>query len=470
MFPTTAETIEIRPQPGPQEAFLSSPADIAIYGGAAGGGKTWALLLDPLRHVRVPGFNGVIFRRETPQITNPGGLWDESRKLYPYTGAVSRDTVRDWLFPPHGTKIKFAHLQYDDTVQDWQGAQVCYLAFDELCHFSETQFFYMLSRNRSTCGVRPYVRATCNPDPDSWVAEYIAWWIDQETGYPIPERAGVLRWFVRINNRIFWGDTPDNLWQQVDGLLPRDDFLPKSVTFIPARLDDNPALTAQDPAYRANLLALTLVDRQRLLDGNWKIRPASGTMFRREWFQIIDADQVPLLSRKVRWWDGAATEPSDDNPDPDWTAGVLIGEAAGHYYILDVQHFRKSPGATEAHMQQTAAVDGRTVEIGMEQEPGSAGKREAERFAKDLFKGYAFTSLPSSGDKVVRAKPFSSACEHGLVSLVRGPWTQDYLYELERFPEKGTHDDQVDASAGAFGHLTVSRTRMSARGRRRKGT
>lgn len=79
--------IEIKPQEGPQEQFLASAADIAIYGGAAGSGKTWGVLLEPLRHVtETPDFYAVFFRRNTTHIRNPGGLWDASMKLYPLTG------------------------------------------------------------------------------------------------------------------------------------------------------------------------------------------------------------------------------------------------------------------------------------------------------------------------------------------------------------------------------------------------
>nr|WP_234841454.1 terminase family protein [Sinorhizobium meliloti] len=77
-----------------------------------------------------------------------------------------------------------------------------------MTHFSAKQFWYMVSRNRSMSGVRPYTRATCNPDADSWVAELIRWWIDQDTGLPIPERAGVLRWFVRSDSPQTWRITP----------------------------------------------------------------------------------------------------------------------------------------------------------------------------------------------------------------------------------------------------------------------
>lgn len=160
--------VEIRPQPGPQERFLASEADIAILGGAAGGGKSFGLLMESLRHIGNMHFGGVIFRRTSPQITNEGALWDEAGKLYPLLGAAPRIGSLQYEFPS-GCSISFRHLQHEATVFDWQGAQVPFIGFDELTHFTKKQFFYMLSRNRSTCGVKPYIRATCNPDADSWV-------------------------------------------------------------------------------------------------------------------------------------------------------------------------------------------------------------------------------------------------------------------------------------------------------------
>ena len=101
----------IVPQPGPQSTFLASAADIAIYGGAAGGGKTWALLLEDLRHIHNPGFGSVTFRRSTVQIRNEGGLWDESNNLYPLVGAEPKEHVLTWKFPS-GASASFAHLEH----------------------------------------------------------------------------------------------------------------------------------------------------------------------------------------------------------------------------------------------------------------------------------------------------------------------------------------------------------------------
>lgn len=285
----TAQKIVIGPQPGPQMQFLATPADIAIYGGAAGAGKTYGMLLEPLRHIENPDFGGVIFRRTTPEITNEGAIWDESGKLYPLLGAKPNASDHYWRFPKNAT-ISFSHLEHDKTVFNWQGAQIPFLGFEELTHFTGAQFWYMFSRNRSTCGVRPYIRATCNPDPDSFVADFISWWIDQDTGYPIAERSGVIRYFVRIGDELKWANSPQELAGYIN---PADGspIPPKSVTFIPAKISDNPALLKSDPDYMANLLALPTVERERLLGGNWKIR--FGNSFFDEDRLLVDGKPVP---------------------------------------------------------------------------------------------------------------------------------------------------------------------------------
>lgn len=258
---------------------LSSAADIVISGGAAGAGKTFGLLLEPLRHIQVPNFGGVIFRRTYPMIRAEGGLWDASQKLYgQIVGSAPRESFMEWSLGK--AKMKFAHMQHEKNKLDWQGSEIPFIGFDELTHFTKTMFFYLLSRNRSTCGVRPYVRATCNPDPDSWVAEFIAWWIDQDTGFPIPERQGVLRYFMIDNDNYIWGDTADEVvqlgWHAIEHMVessgadPRD-FV-KSVTFIGGSIFDNKELLSKDPGYLGNLNSQPAEVRAQLLEGNWKVK------------------------------------------------------------------------------------------------------------------------------------------------------------------------------------------------------
>ncbi|MDA3918736.1 MAG: terminase family protein [Deltaproteobacteria bacterium] len=271
----------ITPHSGFQADFLSSPADIAIGGGSAGAGKTHALLMEVVRNANVPRFTSVIFRRTYPQIKAGGGLWDTSMELYgPLSDAKPNETGHEWRFSS-GAKVKFSHLEYEKNKLDWQGSQIPLICFDELTHFSKNMFFYLLSRNRSTCGVKPYVRATCNPDPDSWVAKFIEWWIDQDTGFPIKERSGVLRYFIKDKDSYVWGDSKDEVLARVphiiDPLLaaepgtnPHD--LVKSLTFIPGSIYENVELLRVDPGYLGNLMAQDEETKAQLLDGNWKIR------------------------------------------------------------------------------------------------------------------------------------------------------------------------------------------------------
>ena len=268
----------IKPQQGYQEIALSSAADIVIGGAAAFVGKTFALLLDPLRHVSIPNFGGVIFRRTSVQIRNEGGLWDTSMKLYTLVGAEPRESTLDWRFKS-GAKLSFRHLEHEKNKYDWQGAQIPFLGFDELTHFSESMFFYLLSRNRSDCGIKPYVRATCNPDPESWVYKLIEWWIDPESGYPILERRGKLRYFIKYGQSYIWGDSYDEVEQNAAHIikplidksgLSAKDFI-KSITFVSGSIYDNREGLKNDPSYPGNLLSQDEDTRRQLLEGRWKV-------------------------------------------------------------------------------------------------------------------------------------------------------------------------------------------------------
>lgn len=426
----------IEPQPK-QVEFLSSSADITIYGGAAGSGKTFSLLLEPLRHVNNPKFNAVIFRRTFPQIRAPGGLWSESFNLYSLIKAIPKESTLEWDFPS-GAKVKFSHMEHDKNRFDWQGAQVPLICFDELTQFTKDQFFYLLSRNRSDSGIPGYIRATCNPDADSWVSEFIEWWINQDTGFPIPERSGIKRYFIRENDKIIWSDSPHE--------FKCKESQPKSVTFINANINDNQILMLKDPSYLSNLKALPYVDRMQLLDGNWKIRPAAGLYFKREYFEIIDV--VPASLHFIRMWDRAATEKTDDN-DPDWTSGLKVGrDDNGIFYITDLVHMRESAFKVEQSIQNMVSQDGKSTTIGIYQDPGSAGKGEADYMIR-LLAGYPIYSNKITQNKIMAARPASAQAERGNIKLLRGKWNNDFLEELESFPE-GKHDDIVDTLSGAI--------------------
>lgn len=305
-----SEITEIRPQEGFQEQFLSTPADIAIGGAGAGVGKTYAELLETLRHKDVKRFNAIFFRRTTVQITNPGGLWDESMSLYPLFGASPQQQKLRWVFPS-GAVVKFGHIEHEMNIYDHQGGQYCLILFDELTHFTKKMFFYLLSRNRSVCGVKPYVRASCNPDPDSFVAELIEWWIDQDErlpngeinpryGFPIPDRVGVVRYFLVDQDEYVWGDSRQEVIDKCPHIFSNPAFdninpenLVKSITFIPGSIYDNKKLMEKNPEYLGNLMALDEEEKARLLDGNWKIKIDPLCIFTAQAIQNIFSNVYP---------------------------------------------------------------------------------------------------------------------------------------------------------------------------------
>jgi phage terminase large subunit-like protein len=435
----------ICPQPGPQEMFLSTTADIAFYGGAAYGGKTIGELLEGLRNVGDPLYTGKIFRRKYKEIVDGGGLWDSSLSIYPLVGGVGVRGSTEWTFPS-GCKIKFDHLNQEKNMLDHQGVAYVYLAFDELTHFTKAQFFYLLSRNRppAGCFLRPYCRATFNAEP-GWVADMIAWYWDPETGYPIKERSGIIRHFIR--KKTTNPNDDDILWVSPD-YRDEEGNPPYSFTFISAAADDNPLGLLADPAFKSRMKSMDHVTYERLMGSNFLIS-FGGNMFRAEWFDIIEPDEVPKdLKRVVRYWDMAASEVTEEKKnDPDWTAGVSGTIYNDVFYILDANFFRKVPGEAEEEMKRTAKVDGNSVEIWWEEEKGSSGKYTSEYF-KQVFKGYDCHPDPVSGQKVERAKPWSAWAYNGRVKLVRGAWNRQFISWATQFPE--SKRDTVDSTSGCF--------------------
>jgi len=441
-------TRKVQPHAGQQEKFLASEADIAIYGGEAGGGKTWALVYELGRWTYLPDYRAIAFRRTAPELVGGGGLWDESKKLYLPLGGKSRESPNlDWQFVS-GARIEMRHLQHEGDVHGHQGRQYAVIAFDELTHFLERQFWYMVSRNRSTCGVRPYIRATCNPDPDSFVRKLIDWWIGED-GYPISERDGVVRWFIRIDDTLVWGDSEAELREQHAAFFePNPDVQPMSLTFIHAGLEDNPTLMRADPGYKARLMVLPRVERMRLAGGNWDVRPAAGNYFRRSWFETVEV--VPgRVVQSIRFWDKAATEPSAQNPDPDWTVGAKVSRLDdGRFVIEHIERFRETPGKVQEAMRRLATSDGRRVQVGFWQDPGQAGVADVEATVRALV-GFATKRVRAAKDKLTYAEIWSPLVEHHQVLVLEGAWNDAFFSELEAFPDGG-HDDQVDAVSGAF--------------------
>lgn len=438
----TKEGIKIYgPQKGPQTAMLSSSADIVIGGGAAGGGKTVWLEFEGAKGVHFKDFTGIIFRRQYNDIISPGGVWDTSIPIYESLNGYGVRGNCEWTFPSNA-KIKFSHLNTENDKYNHQGPAYTYIGFDELTQFSKTQFFYLLSRNRNfgSCKMRPYCRGSCNPDADSWVADLISWWWDKETGYPIPERQGVIRYFIRDD------DNDDIEWVSKD-YRDKNGDPPKSITFIASYLEDN-KLMPNISQYRSSVMAMDKVNRERLSKGNWLIS-FSGGMFNPAWFEIIDKE--PEGIKWARYWDTAATEVDEEKMnDPDWTSGAKCGIKDGVYYISDIVTYRETPAKSEVKMKEVAFIDSRDTEIWWEEEKAAAGKFTSQ-YLSQVFSGYSARPDPVKGKKEERAAKWAAWAEFGRVKIVKGEWNKKFLAQAGKFP-LGKRDI-IDSISGAFGVL-----------------
>ena len=434
----------VEPQIGKQTDFLCASADIVFYGGSAGGGKTFALIMESVRYMSVDNFHAIIVRKLLEDFKMVGGIWSEASHIYTKLGGVCSDHNVKAKFNNGKSTISGGFIKNDADCMRWLGVQAGCLLFDELTNFTKYQFFDVQSRLRSMSGVKPYVRATLNPDADSWIREFIDWWIDGE-GYAIESRCGVVRYFVHINDVIYW------FCDKKSALDAYPDSSPKSFTFINASVSDNEKMLDVNPDYVSNLKSLSRVRRERLLNGNWNVRVAGGDYFDKADFECVDS--TPRMVTIFRCWDLAGTKPSESNPDPDWTVGVKVGiDKEGMFYVLDVVRIRHNFSEVKKLIKNTASQDGINVNIRLPSDAGSSGKGIAQVLIS-MLAGYKVKSHRPTGSKENRALPASGQVSGNNVKVLRGDWNREFFAELEGFP-KVKHDDMVDAFSDCISFLS----------------
>lgn len=386
-----------------------------LYGGAARGGKTSALMMDALQFVDVPGYSALLLRRSFSDLTHADSMLHRFRDWLGETDARYKAGDATWYFPS-GATIQFGYLHYDWDAYRYKSSRFQFIAMDELTQFNEFQYRYMFSRlSRPQSGplsrVPLRMRAGTNPD---------------EVGHD---------------------------WVKARFVTPfMDGELPPSREFIPAQLWDNPF--EDQLAYESSVQELDPVTRAQLLHGDWSVTLRSGE-FDRKWVidrgNLIERHEVPEGLIWCRYWDraGGRAKPGGRG-DPDWTAGALLGfdPHSRNVYLADLAVIRESPARVEEFIHRTAVQDGPTVKIRIEQEPGASGVQSIEVSAGSLL-GYDFAGDFPRGSKYERARPVMTAWYNGRFYVVRAAWNRDYFDECEAFPW-GAHDDRVDAVSGAF--------------------
>jgi len=386
-----------------QAEFLVRLEKECLYGGAAGGGKSDALLMAALMFVEVPGYAAIIFRESFSDLALPGAIMDRATEwLGPYLNDKTihwDDKIKTFTFPS-GSTLSFGYLTGPRDRFRYQSAEFQFIGFDELTQLKERDYRYLMSRLRRLVNTHIPLRIRAASNPGGMGHDWV-----------------------------------------------KDRFVLGDKLFIPAKLDDNPHLDREE--YIKTLMELDPVTRAQLMNGDWEIG-IEGNLFKRYWFKFNDiADN--FWNKKLRFWDLAATEKNNTN-EPDWCTGLLLGRHENKGCVLDIVHIRLRPAEVEATIAHTARLDGQNVRIAIEQEGGASAKLLIDTWKRGILKGYMVDSARPSGNKVVRAKVVSAPSERGEIDVKPAGWNSEFFDELTRFPE-GAHDDIVDSFSGAYAEL-----------------
>lgn len=422
-----------------QEVFLRLTGDEAFYGGAAGPGKSWAMLAAGLQYVDVPGYDALILRKTFPELTQAGGLIPMAHEWLDHTDAVWNEQRHEWRFPS-GATLTFGHLQTAGAIRRYFGGERHFVGVDESTGFT---------------------------------------WAEIRRLFRVLRRPARVPWLKRSNDGLTSADVPLRLrlasnpggightWHRRRYVKPATRA--EGVVYVPAKIYENPHVDVA--SYLKMLSHLPPVERQRLIEGDWDVIEA-GTIFNRAWLRV--EREAPSMSRRVRRWDLAATPEKppvleqieeemaeESGDDPDYTVGLLYGiDGRREFWVLDVVRGRWHAGDVETQVKSTARHDGHEVHIGISQDPAQAGKSQIRHYARDVLAGYVVKGYLETGSKETRAAIPAAAAANSLVHLLDGPWVDEFLDEVTGFPEG--HDDQVDAWSGAHDMLTAFGTAETA--------
>ena len=435
----------------------------------AGGGKSYSLVLDPLKYIDCPKFKAVIVRKTMRQIDLE--LWPLAVDMYmpfliyhsgPNKGKFkgkAKIGIKDHKITfPSGATVIFSYLDDSSVVELYQGVAITAFYGDELTHYSEYAINYIRTRLRSTGKYKAFFRASLNPDPNHFVLKYLRRYIGDD-GFAIKEYSGRMSYFIFDKGQVVTSWSYDELKEQYP------DKNPQSYTFIPSSLEDNKYLGQE---YAEALAANDTANYEILAKGNWYYRPPSNGFWTRDTLKVVDKE--PLGCSYYRCYDKASSRVAEDGgdskqKDPDYTASLMgAKDKEGNIYILgnyirdgegnQLGRYRENPGPRDQLIERQAMLDGCDVVQYLPQDPAAAGKVEYQESAKKLQKLGIIVKPdpnPSNKSKKTRFLPFCSACYNGQIYFVKNTFDPDFwdylLLELENFDgnkNSGYHDDLAD--------------------------
>ena len=468
----------ISPKSPFQKKYLQSNAQIMLVGGAAGSSKSYVGLMRHLRFAHDPNYRGYCIRKNSTAIMKSGGLFWEAVALYRVYDPKLKVKMKDQkVVFSSGAEVSFSHYENTNAGQMYQGIQISNVFYDEVTHSEEDHIWWLWSRLRSTADNIHSLWLSCNPDVDSWILKYAMWYLYPEghelAGRPDPTKNGIIRYLLRVDGDVVWGDTAEELLDKyANPELPydhEDQIKPISFQGLFGTIDDNPSLKKSNPSYKSNLEMLPHVEKERLLFGNWFARPLNSSYWERSYCEeILTPPPMSDFDKVVRAYDFAGEIPNSANAGRcDYFASVKMGrkKKTGEYVVLDVVRTHLKFGEWEQFIVDQAIKDGKRVDIVLPEDPNAASKGACRELVNRVIKaGFRCYPKKALANKLDRFRLFAASSYNGNVSIVKGCATDlwDKVYsdntffykELEAFDggRKG-HDDMCDCCSDCFNYL-----------------
>lgn len=435
--PAARKPVEIKLSDKQRKA-LGSTADIVIFGGGNGGGKSFTLRCAALRpeYIGTPGCAAVLFAESNVKLEMAGGMVAGCKDLFAAGHPLGLDGYKQtptkrWTWPCTGGGEAITDLSYVGEPGQWDGLEAACIGVDQAEQLRSEQLWSLAGRNRSSTGVRCRLMLTVNPPPegrDHWITQMLTagGWIGAD-GYPVEENDGRVKHFARVGDDLVFADTVEEL--DAMGVLERDRagkvIQPKTMTFIHALVDDHPVDKFRED-YKRELAQLPEVERLRRLRGNWYVTEEAGRYFRAQWFEAR-VGRASEYALRVRSYDNAWSTAES----ADMTPGVLLAlEPSGVVVIEDTIIIRGTPAHVERMIELVAELDGRGVVIRLPKDAGAAGALQTDWATKLGGRGYTVVTTRDVGDKITRSKAYQAHAERGQVRVADGHLTAAICAQL----------------------------------------
>lgn len=338
-----AQVYRLEVQKGFQEKIHNCKADIAVVGGAMGAGKSYALILEVMKHINDPHFRCGIFRKNRANILCSGGLWEELLQVAASCRLKVKTNRHELKITfPSGAMVNFGHANHPNFKQYLKGTQYTAIFVDEGDEFDEEIFKFLIARLRSKAKVKPYMRITTNPS-DGWIKRMIKPYLNEEE-YPISELSGKVKYLYFINNEPILKDNKEDFVK--DHGLPKEEMQHiRTFTFIAGRVDENKKLLDNNPEYIANLKTLSEHERDRYLYGWWGELPTDG-LFKEQDFHIYTG--FPERADRYVMFIDTALKAARHN---DYTVATCWAFKKNKLYLIDMLRGRWTYSNMKSHVE-----------------------------------------------------------------------------------------------------------------------